>query len=107
MERRAKSIAVLPRVVVLGDGARWIWDGAAEQFGDRLEIVDVMHAIEHVWAVAKGVLGETSEQSRSWANARVAELLDEGVDPVLRAFGSLPISTIEQRELVRRERGTS
>ncbi len=42
-------------VVVLGDlGARWIWTAAAEQFGERLEIVDWYHASEHVpWTVAR------------------------------------------------------
>jgi hypothetical protein len=41
--------AVLRPVVVLGDGAHWIWDLAAEHFGpERTEIVDYYHATEHV-----------------------------------------------------------
>ena len=28
-------MATLRRVLVLGDGARWIWTAAAEQFGER------------------------------------------------------------------------
>jgi hypothetical protein len=35
-----RGLAVLRPVVVLGDGAVWIWNLAAEHFGDRIEIID-------------------------------------------------------------------
>ena len=45
---RAPALAVLPEVVVLGDGAPWIWALAAEHFGRRVEILDWYHATEHL-----------------------------------------------------------
>jgi hypothetical protein len=51
--------AELRSVVVLGDGAKWIWDHVATLFGsERTEIVDWYHASEHIWTVAKDLHGE-------------------------------------------------
>ena len=63
------GMATLRRIVVLGDGARWIWKAAAEQFGDRIEIVDWYHASEHVWAIARAVFGDGTAAAQSWAEA--------------------------------------
>ena len=40
------------QVVVLGDGAPWIWHLAADLFARRVEILDWYHADEHVSTVA-------------------------------------------------------
>ena len=42
------GLAVLRPVHVVGDGAPWIWNWAAEHFGERTEVVDFYHAAEHV-----------------------------------------------------------
>ena len=39
------------RRVILGDGAAWIWNVAAEMFPGALQIVDLFHAKEHLWEV--------------------------------------------------------
>ena len=41
------------RVIVLGDGALWIWHLAAEVFPQRVEILHWYHADEHISAVAR------------------------------------------------------
>ncbi|HKC76299.1 MAG TPA: hypothetical protein VKF37_19170 [Chloroflexota bacterium] len=45
------------RVVVLGDGAEWIWKRAAQFVGgpsvEVIEIVDINHAYDHLWAVGR------------------------------------------------------
>ena len=43
------------QVVVIGDGAHWIWDLAEEHFPGAVQIVDLYHAQEHVWDVAHAV----------------------------------------------------
>ena len=43
------------RVIVLGDGAPWIWNLAAEVFPNRVEILDWYHADEHVSATARAM----------------------------------------------------
>ena len=62
------------RQAVLGDGAAWIWNVAAEHFPDARQIVDRFHAKEHVSAVAKLLYGVPSDVGHAWATARHAEL---------------------------------
>lgn len=62
------------QVVVLGDGAPWIWNIASEHFPGAIEIVDLYHAREHLSELAKVPYGPGSKMARLWADARIAEL---------------------------------
>jgi len=45
--------ADLRAVVILGDGAKWIWEHIATLFGtERTEIADWYHPSQHVWTVS-------------------------------------------------------
>lgn len=92
-------------VVVLGDGARWIWDLAAEHFGTSTEIVDFYHASEHLWQVAHALLGQGSAAAKEWAHQQVGEWYEHGPVPVLRALWRARAATPEAQEVLRRERG--
>ena len=98
------GLAVLREVVVLGDGAPWIWNLAAEHFGARTEIVDFYHASEHLWAVAHAAYGETPK-ARRWAERQMGRLREKGAAPVLRALRAARGATAEMAEVLRRERG--
>jgi len=51
--------AVLRRVVVIGDGARWIWEHVATTFGsERVEILDWYHCCQHLGAIGTAVKGQ-------------------------------------------------
>lgn len=39
--------------VVIGDGAEWIWNNAAQHFPGAVQIVDLFHARQHLWNVAR------------------------------------------------------
>jgi hypothetical protein len=84
-----RGLYLLRPVLVLADGAVWIWRLAEEHFGERTEVVDFYHAAEHLWAVANAAYGAGSEAARAWAEARVHELREEGVAPVLEALSAL------------------
>jgi hypothetical protein len=44
------STPILRRVVVLGDGAKWIWEHVATTFGSEgVEILDWYHCSQHLW----------------------------------------------------------
>lgn len=100
-----RGLAVLRPVVVLGDGAVWIWNLAAEHFGDRTEVVDYYHATEHVWTLANAFYGEGSEKARAWARRQSGRLLTKGVDALLRSLGAIRRCRPEAREILRREIG--
>jgi hypothetical protein len=54
------------RVVVLGDGARWIWKLAARRFPRAVQIVDWYHAREHLWTLAQLLYGEGTAAAWTW-----------------------------------------
>jgi len=98
--------AHLRPVVILGDGAHWIWEMAAEHFGaERIEIVDYWHATEHVWTVGRALLGEDPDVVGVWAEAWCVDLLEHGVEPFLAELRSVEPASPEAAEVLRVERG--
>jgi hypothetical protein len=65
-------------VILLGDGAAWIWDHVAGILGERtICITDWYHVMEHVWACGNALHGQGSEAARTWVKAHET-LLWEG-----------------------------
>jgi len=65
-------------VVLLGDGAAWIWEQIASVLGEKtICITDWYHVTEHLWSCAKAIWGEGTEQTRKWEEKR-QDLLWEG-----------------------------
>lgn len=91
--RRGLGGLAVVLVVVLGDGADWIWRYARQFVGigsvQVVEIVDIFHAFEHLWTVANAVFGAGSAKATDWAKALQRKLEEEGVKPVLEALGQL------------------
>jgi hypothetical protein len=54
-------------VVIVGDGAEWIWNRAT-WFIRRCEILDFWHAMEHAWEFAHLRYGEGSQQADQWVH---------------------------------------
>ncbi len=76
VEREAKrrGFERVPRQVVLGDGARWIWNLADELFPRATQIVDLYHAKEHLSEVARAIYGSPSDLATVWTEQRYEEL---------------------------------
>ena len=83
----------LALVVVLGDGADWIWRYAWQFLGRRgveaVEIVDIFHAWGHLWTVANAVFGAGTARAAAWVAPLKGALLDEGPAPILAALAAL------------------
>jgi hypothetical protein len=78
------------QVVVLGDGAPWIWNLAAEHFPGAVQIVDLSHAKEHVWDVTHAVFGPGTAAGTAWAT-HACSLLEEGQSAdLVCALSALP-----------------
>jgi hypothetical protein len=63
--------------VVLGDGAVWIWNLAAEQFPGAVLIVDFYHASEHLHKLSRSLFPSDDAARRAWTTSAV-DLLDKG-----------------------------
>ena len=64
MSRRSRNLAALV-LVILGDGASWIWDRVADlaETGQKVwHILDFWHACDHLGKIGKVLYGEGSKQ---------------------------------------------
>lgn len=54
-------------LIVLGDGAAWIWKLARKYFPEAVEIVDLWHVLEHLWEIAELRFGSRSNAAaKAW-----------------------------------------
>lgn len=84
-------------VVIVGDGAEWIWNRAV-MFVHRCEILDFWHALEHAWAFARLRYGDNSIQADRWVRQIAEDLRAGKVEEVIAALKRLRPRTPELRE---------
>jgi hypothetical protein len=85
-EARRRGSEHIRQLVVLGDGAVWIWNIADELFPAATQIVDLYHAREHVHELATLATRLLRGHHQDWLTGRLAEL-DAGDIPALTAAG--------------------
>jgi len=84
-------------VVIVGDGAAWIWNRAA-MFTNRCEILDFWHAIEHAWEVARLCFGPESETARCWVDNITVQLRAGKIEALIAELHKLTTSNAQQKE---------
>lgn len=62
------------QVVVLGDGAKWIWEMADERYPKALQILDFYHVSEYVWDVARELHPDEPKRQREWSQNQLKRL---------------------------------
>lgn len=72
---------------VLGDGAEWIWNLAAEVLPLAAGVLDVYHAVEHLGTAVRDTWGDSADAEHRRAEG-VAALLAEGKAGVERWVGT-------------------
>ncbi len=85
-EARRRGAGHIRQLVVLGDGAVWIWNLADELFPAATQIVDLYHAREHVHDLATLATRLLRGSQPDWLTQRLDEL-DNGNIPALLAAG--------------------
>lgn len=73
-EARRRGAEHIRQLVVLGDGAPWIWNLATAILPEATPIVDLYHAREHLHGLAAGLTGTLGDAHPEWLAARLADL---------------------------------
>ena len=92
-------------VVILADGATWIWQIAAKQFSGATRIVDYFHACQHLTLVAKARYGVNSEEGKAWHKDRCEDLLQDRLATVLKEIKEWQPRSEAKRALRRAQYG--
>jgi len=64
--------------VVMGDGAEWIWNLADQHFPGAVQIVDLYHARQHLWDLARKLYPNDTVSQKVWIKIHQKRLLDKG-----------------------------
>jgi hypothetical protein len=90
--------------VVIGDGAEWIWNLVAEQFPEAMQIVDLYHARQHLWEVARKLYPNDEGKQRAWMKVHQKRLLDKGkIKKLVDALCSIDTVNPEVAEKIQTE----
>jgi hypothetical protein len=90
--------------VVMGDGAEWIWNLVALHFPGALQIVDLYHARQHLWEVARRLFPHAEGKQKAWMKIHQKRLLDRGrIDKLVGALRSMKSDNPEVAEKIRAE----
>lgn len=89
--------------VVMGDGAEWIWNLAELHFPGAIQIVDLYHARQHLWNLARTLYPHDDARQKRWLMAQ-QDKLDQGkIERLVASLRSLSMGPAELAEKVRSE----
>lgn len=90
--------------VVLGDGAEWIWNLADLHFPGAIQIVDLYHAREHLWELARKLYPNDAAKQKAWMKKHQRGLLDKGkIEKLVLTLRSIESTNLEVIEKLRIE----
>jgi len=88
-EARLRGLAQAQRILVIADGALWIWNLVKDRFGQAIQRLDLFHANSYLWAVANELHGKGSAQARAWVKPLLRQLCDDQVQNVITQLEDL------------------
>jgi hypothetical protein len=90
--------------VVIGDGAEWIWNLAEQHFPGAVHIVDLYHARQHLWDLARKLHPNDEAGQKAWMKTHQKRLLDKGkIEKLVNAIRAIPTANPEVAEKIRIE----
>jgi hypothetical protein len=90
--------------VVIGDGAEWIWNLADLHFPGAIQIVDLYHARQHLWDVARKLYPNDEANQKAWIKVHQKRLLDKGkIEKLVLSLRSIDSTSPEVIEKIRIE----
>jgi hypothetical protein len=92
--------------VVMGDGAEWIWNLAEQHFPGAVQIVDLYHARQHLWDLARRLHPNDEASQKAWMKVHQRRLLDKGkIEKLVAALRAIVSTNPEVIEKIRTETG--
>lgn len=89
--------------VVMGDGAEWIWNLAHQHFPSAVEIIDLYHARQHLWNLARKLYPNDEARQKRWI-MRQQNRLDEGqIEKLVDSLRGIDSPNAELAEAIRTE----
>jgi hypothetical protein len=88
-EAQARGLAQAQRVLVVADGAVWIWNLVADRFQEAVQRLDLYHANTYLWAVANELHGAGTPEARQWVKPLLKQIRNDQVTQVITRLEEL------------------
>ena len=90
--------------VIMGDGAEWIWNLAEPYFPGAIQIVDLYHARQHLWELARRLYPNDQVNQKAWMKVHQERLLDKRkIEKLVGALRATDTDNPEVAEKLRTE----
>ena len=97
-EALARGLGQAQLVLVIADGALWIWNLAKDRFPEARQQLDLFHAEEHLWAVAHDLYGKTTPEAQAWVAPLLQQIRDDQTVAVIAALSELKPRLLETQQ---------
>jgi hypothetical protein len=89
--------------VVMGDGAEWIWNIADQHFPGAVQIVDLYHARQHLWDLARKLYPNEEAQQKRWIMIQQNRLDKGKIEKLVESLRAIHSSNTELAEEIRKQ----
>jgi hypothetical protein len=97
-EALARGLGQAQLVLVIADGALWIWNLAKDRFPEARQRLDLFHAEEHLWAVAHDLYGRGTPEAQAWVAPLLQQIRDDQTLAVMASLAELKPRLLEAQQ---------
>lgn len=102
-EAGRRGLARAHDILVLSDGANWIWNLKEDRWKGAYELLDFYHVSQHLWHLGDALYGEG--QSKEWGERRLHQLRHGQERKVLKEVALLEELPGEKGKIIVEEKG--
>ncbi len=88
-EAMRRGLGRANEVLVVADGAVWIWNLAGDRFAGARQRVDFYHVSQHLWAVAHTLHPDDEAAAKAWVEPMLAKLKEDASCQVITELEQL------------------
>jgi len=97
-EALARGLGQAQLVLVIADGALWIWNLAKDRFPDARQQLDLFHGEQHLWAVAHDLYGKGTPEAQAWVAPLLQQIRDDQTVAVIATLAELKPRLLEAQQ---------
>jgi hypothetical protein len=102
-EAQRGGLARARAVLVVADGAPWIWNVVGDRWPGAHQLLDFYHASQHLWSLSQALHPQDETTRRAWVEEHLHRLRHGKEQEVLAAIAVLPRRRGQRGKVIRRE----
>jgi hypothetical protein len=88
-EALQRGLGQAKQVLVIADGAVWIWNLVKDRFPNARQQLDLWHGEEHLWSVAHDLHGRGTPEARAWVEPLLQQVRNDQTPAVIASLTEL------------------